>query len=331
MSKIAFFSSQAYDKEYFKNANCQHIFEFFETPLEPKTVNLAKGFDGVCVFVNDHLDAEVIGLLKEAGIGLIALRCAGFNNVDLDAAKNHEIRVMRVPSYSPESVAEHTLAIIMTLARKTHKAYNRVREGNFSLVNLDGMLLHGKTMGVIGTGKIGRAFCQIALGLGMKVLANDKYPSEDLSGVNYVDLDELLYQSDVISLQCPLTPETHHLINKNTLGKMKKGCMLINTSRGKLIDTAAAIEALKIGQLGALGIDVYEEEEHLFFRDLSEQIIQDDHISRLIAFPNVLITAHQAFFTSESMQEIVKTTINNIDKFETKQISENDVNIELLT
>lgn len=332
MSKIAFFSTQPYDREHFEKLTTHHKLEFFETRLGIKTVNLAQGYDGVCVFVNDKIDAQVIDQLKTMNVKLVALRCAGFNNVDLKAARKAGIRVMRVPAYSPEAVAEHAVALIMALARKTHKAYNRVREGNFSLVKLNGFVLHGKTIGVLGTGKIGQAFCRIMQGFGMHILAFDKYPSPEMQamGVEYVSLEDLLSQSQIVSLHCPLTPETHHIINTQSLAQMKTGAMLINTSRGKLIDTAAVIDALKDQKLGSLGIDVYEQEEKLFFRDLSEQIIRDDQISRLMGFPNVLVTAHQGFFTEESMEEIAHTTLQNFNDFEAGNKSENEVSCELI-
>lgn len=332
MARIAVFSTQAYDKIFFDNAQTEHEFEYFETRLRPQTVNLAQGFDGVCAFVNDRINAETLKLLAEANIKLVALRCAGFNNVDLREAENNGIRIMRVPAYSPEAVAEHALALIMTLARKTHKAYNRVRDGNFSLVNLNGFIIHKKTVGVIGTGQIGKAFCRIMNGMGANIIAYDKYPSEELEkmGVKYTSLEEVLKNSDIVSLHCPLTPETHHIINKNSLSLMKNGAMLVNTSRGKLVDTSSVIDALREEKLGHLAIDVYEEEEKLFFRDLSEKIIRDDQISRLMQFPNVLVTAHQGFFTKESMEQITQTTIKNIDDFMEGKESDNEVNCKMI-
>ncbi len=332
MARIAFFSTQNYDRQFFESQNSKHRFEFFENRLKSKTVDLARDFDGVCVFVNDRLDEEVLKALAEVGVKLVALRCAGFNNVDLKAAENNGIRVMRVPAYSPQAIAEHALALIMTLSRRTHKAYNRVRDGNFSLERLMGFTIYGKTTGVIGTGQIGRAFCNIMLGLGTRVIAYDKYPSEEMikKGVEYMELDQVLAQSDILSLHCPLTPETHHLINKDTLQKMKKGAMLVNTGRGKLVNTAAVINSLKEEHLGSLAIDVYEEEEKLFFRDLSDYVIRDDQIAQLMIFPNVLITAHQGFFTKESMEEITRITMKNFDDFEQGKDSENDVNCKLI-
>ncbi len=332
MANIAFFSTQPYDRQFFEKAETSHKFEYFETRLRPQTVKLARGFDGVCVFVNDRLNAETLQLLAEADIKLVALRCAGFNNVDLKEAQKQGIRVMRVPAYSPEAVAEHALALIMTLARKTHKAYNRVRDGNFSLVRLTGFTIHGKTTGVIGTGQIGKAFCRIMLGMGAKVVAYDKYPSDDMKslGVQYKPLEEVLKESDIVSLHCPLTPETHHIINKESLSIMKPEAMLVNTSRGKLVDTSSVIEALKDEKLGQLAIDVYEQEEKLFFRDLSEQIIRDDQISRLMNFHNVLITAHQGFFTKESMEQITQSTLENINDFIAGKPSDNEVSCDLI-
>ncbi len=332
MARIAFFSTQPYDRQFFEKVKTDHEFEFFETRLRPQTVNLAADFDGVCVFVNDRINEETLRLLSESNVNLVALRCAGFNNVDLKAAKKYNVRVMRVPAYSPEAVAEHALALIMGLARKTHKAYNRVRDGNFSLVRLNGFTIHKKIVGVIGTGQIGKAFCRIMLGMGANVIAYDKYPSEEMKemGVLYSSLEEVLQKADIVSLHCPLTPETHHIIRSETLSLMKPEAMLINTSRGKLVDTSSVINALKEQKLGSLGIDVYEEEEKLFFRDLSEQIIRDDQISRLMIFPNVLITAHQGFFTNESLEEITRTTLQNIDDFLAGNESPNEVSCELI-
>ena len=327
--KVAMFSTKSFDREYFNRFNVpgEHDFTFFEAPLNENTTNLAQDYAGVCVFVNDKVNNQVIGSLRENGVKLIALRCAGFNNVDLRTAKEFSIPVVRVPAYSPYAVAEHAVALILTLNRKTHKAFNRIREHNFSLERLVGFDLHGKTVGVVGTGQIGGIFCQNMLGFGCAVLAFDQYPDDILAqkGVKYVTFDELLKQSDIISLHCPLTPETFHLIGKKEIGLMKKGVMLINTSRGALINTKAAIKALKNGHLGYLGIDVYEQEEHLFFRDLSERIIQDDLISRLLTFPNVLITAHQGFFTNEALEEITKVTLKNLSQFEKGEKLENEI------
>lgn len=329
--KIAVFSTKPYDAEYLDKYNSNNItFKYFDVPLNADTVKLTSEYDGICIFVNDKAGTEVIEKLAENGIQLIVLRCAGFNNVDLETAKKKGIKIYRVPAYSPDAVAEHALALIMTLNRKTHKAYNRVRDGNFSLDRLKGFDLNGKTVGVIGTGKIGAIFARIMWGIGCNVVAFDKYPSEELKkiGVTYLELDELLAKSDVISLHCPLMESTKHIINKNTLAKMKDGVMLINTSRGALIETVDALEALKTGKLGYLGIDVYEQEEQLFFEDLSESIIQDDLIMRLISFPNVLITSHQGFFTEEALQQIAMTTLKNIDDFSNGTENNNQVKIQ---
>jgi D-lactate dehydrogenase len=327
--KIALFSSTSYDREYFEGANRAYKFDIthFETRLRISTAHLAAGFEAVIVFVNDAIDRQTIGILKSHGIGLVALRCAGFNNVDLAAASEAGIRVVRVPAYSPEAVAEHALALILTLNRKTHRAYNRVRDGNFSLDRLTGFNLAGKTVGIIGTGKIGTTFASIMKGIGCRVVAYDPYPDKVLmkSGLEYMSLEDLLSGSDIISLHCPLTPQTTYLINAHTLGMMKPGVMLINTSRGALIKTYDVISALKSGQLGYLGIDVYEQEEKLFFRDRSEQILQDDEIARLMTFPNVLITAHQAFLTSEALEQIASTTMKNIYAFKAGDELQNEL------
>lgn len=315
--KIVFFSAQPYDTLFFNRYNSTPGLElvFQEARLTERTINLVDGADAVCVFVNDKVTAAVCKQLSAKGVKVIALRCAGFNNVDLEAAKTNGLKVCRVPAYSPEAVAEHALALILTLNRKTHKAYNRVREQNFSLNGLLGFNLHGKTVGVIGTGNIGKAFCRIMLGMGCKVQAFDLIANKDLEalGVTYHPLAEV-FKSDIISLHCPLNNQTEHLIKDDTIAMMKKGVMLINTSRGGLVDTKAAIKGLKSGQIAYLGIDVYEQEEHLFFRDLSSAVIQDDEIQRLTSFPNVLITAHQAFFTDEALSQIATTTLNNVQQ-----------------
>jgi len=314
--KISFFSTQPYDKQFFDRFNDTFGFEleYFETQLNGQTVSLINDAVAVCVFVNDRLDAKVIQQLAEKGVSIIALRCAGFNNVDLAAAKKYNIRVCRVPAYSPEAVAEHAVAMILTLNRKIHKAYNRVREQNFSLNGLLGFDLHGRTVGVIGTGNIGKAFCHIMLGFGCNVLAFDIIANKELeaAGVVYLPAIDLLPRADIISLHCPLIEQTKHIVNANTIAMMKKNVMLINTSRGGLIDTASVIAALKSGQIGYLGIDVYEQEESIFFRDLSSDIITDDAIQRLMSFPNVLVTAHQAFFTEEALTQIAVTTLKNV-------------------
>lgn len=315
--KIAVFSTCQYDEEYLSRFNTGHELSFFTVPLTEDTAKLAEGFDGICVFVNDSINAAVLNRLHANGLKLIALRCAGFNNVDIATATQLGIPVLRVPAYSPEAVAEHAMALILTLNRKTHKAYNRVREGNFSLERLMGFNLHGRKVAVIGTGNIGAAFCRILAGFGCRISAYDLYPSEALkeTGVQYGNLEETLADADVVALHCPLTEQTNHLINAESLKLFKHGAMLINTSRGGLVDTKAVIEALKTGQLGALGLDVYEQEGKLFFQDRSEDVIQDDLITRLISFPNVLITSHQGFFTKEAMEQIARTTFGNLDAF----------------
>ncbi|MDM1395728.1 2-hydroxyacid dehydrogenase [Myroides odoratimimus] len=320
--KIAFFSTQPYDVTFFDKENKQFGFEleYFETGLDEQTVNvITEGTDVVCVFVNDKVDAEVISNLAKKDVKYIALRCAGFNNVDLDAAHKHNIRVCRVPAYSPEAVAEHTLAMLFTINRKIHKAYNRVREQNFSLNGLLGTNIYKKTVGIIGTGNIGAVFCRMMKALGTEVLAYDIYKNEQLEaeGIRYVELEELFTKSDIISLHCPLTPDTMHLINEDTISKMKDGVMLINTSRGKLIDTHAIIQGLRAKKIGALGIDVYEQEEKVFFRDLSGTILEDERLQLLTSFPNVLVTAHQAFFTDEALTQIAFITLDNLKQLKT--------------
>lgn len=312
--KIAFFSTQSYDRETFDRFSGEggQQLHYFTATLDEQTIRLAEGFEIICVFVNDRLHADIIRHLAGTGLKLIALRCAGFNNVDLAAANEAGVRVVRVPAYSPQAVAEHALALILTLNRKTHKAYNRVREGNFSLERLTGFNLRGRTVGVIGTGLIGSTFAQVIHALGMHVLAYDIQPNPELTFAEYVSLEELLSRSDIISLHCPLNASTRYLIREETLSLMKDGVMLINTGRGALVHTKDVIEALKSGKIGFLGLDVYEQEEHLFFRDLSEIIIQDDTIARLMSFPNVLITAHQAFLTQEALDQIAQTTLESI-------------------
>ena len=325
--KIAFFSTKSYDREFFDKYVSTHEIIYFEAPLNEQTANLATGCNAVCVFVNDKLNAGIIAELKKAGVQLITLRCAGFNNVDLAAAKANDIKVVRVPAYSPHAVAEHAVALILTLNRKTHKAYNRVREGNFSLERLTGFDLYGKTVGVIGTGKIGESFCDIMLGFGCRVMAFDLVENKQLAvkGVEFLPLIEVFEQADIISLHCPLNEQTKHIINGQTIQMMKEGMMLINTSRGGLIDTMSVIHALKTGRIGYLGLDVYEQEEKLFFNDLSENIIQDEVIMRLLSFPNVLITSHQGFFTEEALTQIAQTTLSNIDAFEAGTVLKNAV------
>jgi D-lactate dehydrogenase len=327
--KIAVFSTHSYDREYLLEVSGHHQFVFFEVQLNIDTVNLTQGFDAVCVFVNDHVGANVIEQLKKNGIKAIALRCAGFNNVDLQAAKNANIVVVRVPAYSPEAVAEHAMALILTLNRKTHKAYNRIRENNFSLERLTGFNLYKKTVGVVGTGLIGSAFCRILKGFGCHIIAYDLIENPEMKtlGVQYVSMDDLLAQSDIISLHCPLSPATQHLIDAKSFAKMKDGVMLINTSRGALINTKDAISALKRKKIGYLGIDVYEQEENLFYKDLSEYIIPDDTIARLMSFPNVMMTSHQGFFTKEALSQIASITIGNLDDIEQNRLCPNVVNV----
>ncbi|MEP3371510.1 MAG: 2-hydroxyacid dehydrogenase [Maribacter dokdonensis] len=325
----AIFSTKSYDQEYFEkyNAEYDYNFSFYETALNPDTAKLSADCNVVCVFVNDVVNEETIKILSANGIKLIALRCAGYNNVDLEAADKEGIKVVRVPAYSPEAVAEHALALILTLNRKTHKAYNRVREGNFSLKNLIGFNLSNKTIGIIGTGKIGATFSKLLKGFGSKLIAYDIAENEELvaAGVEFLPLEEVFQQSDIISLHCPLNKHTKHIINKASIAKMKDGVMIVNTSRGALIKTEDAIAGLKDRKIGYLGIDVYEQEENLFFEDHSEHIIQDDMILRLLSFPNVLITSHQAYFTKEAMDQITTITLNNIKSFETGSELENEV------
>ncbi|MDZ8239124.1 MAG: 2-hydroxyacid dehydrogenase [Nostoc sp. ChiQUE01a] len=318
--KVAVFSTKAYDRQFLSavNSSNQHELVFFEPRLNRDTAILAAGFPAVCVFVHDQVDALTLELLASGGTHLVVLRCAGFNNVDLQAAADLEVSVVRVPAYSPYGVAEHAVGLILSLNRKIHRAYNRVRESNFSLDGLLGFNLHQRTVGIIGTGKIGLILGQIMKGFGCQLLAYDVYRNSELEalGGKYVELPELFANSDVISLHCPLTPETHHLINAEAIEQIKPGVMLINTSRGALIDTQAVIEGLKSGKIGYLGVDVYEQESELFFEDLSGEIIQDDIFQRLTTFPNVLITGHQAFFTAEALHNIAQTTFANITDIE---------------
>ena len=326
--KIAVFSAKKYDQESFKLwADPSLEFSFFDVPLNLHSAGLTVGCQAVCVFVNDDLSKPVLTQLNAMGVGMIALRCAGFNNVDLATAKELGLRVARVPAYSPEAVAEHTVAMILCLNRKLHKAYNRVRDDNFALDGLLGFNLHGKTVGLIGTGRIGVATAKILLGFGMQLLCYDVQKDESLlkAGVQYVPLAELWTQSDIISLHCPLTPQTQHLINDHSLAQMKDGVMLINTSRGGLIDTKAVIKALKSRKIGYLGLDVYEQEADLFFQDLSGQLIDDEVFKRLLTFPNVLITGHQAFFTQEALQQICQITSDNLLAFKANKLSGNEL------
>jgi D-lactate dehydrogenase len=318
--RVAVFSSKHYVQEYFQQANrtAKHELVFFESRLTDLTTPLAEGFPAICTFVNDFLDAKVLLSLARQGTKLIALRCAGFNQIDLQSAAQLGLTVARVPAYSPHAVAEHAIALLLALCRHLHRAYNRVREGNFALDGLLGMELHGRTAGVVGTGKIGAIVAKILAGFGCKLLGFDvvQNPEVASAGLEYVTLDELFSRSDIISLHCPLMPATHHLIDDESLARMKRGVILINTSRGPLIDTKAAIRALKSGKLGALGLDVYEEEADLFFEDLSNRVIQDDVFSRMLTFPNVIITGHQAFFTETALAAIAEDTLANITAFE---------------
>lgn len=313
--RVAFFDVKPYDRPYFEKFGKENkiSFKYFEARLQPDTADLARGYDGVCVFVNDVIDRCVIDSLCSMDVGFIALRCAGSNNVDLKHARGR-IRVMRVPSYSPYAIAEHAMALLLTSVRRIHKAYARTKDFNFSLVGLTGFDLHGKTVGIIGTGRIGRVFADICLGFGMNVLAYDKSPA-NISGIRYVGLDELFDKSDVISLHCPLTDETYHIIDSHSLSRCKSGVILLNTSRGALVDAEALLTAIKSRKVGAACLDVYEEESDLFFEDRSGHIIDDDILSGLISMPNVIVTSHQAFLTEDALIAIAKTTVENISEF----------------
>lgn len=326
--RVIVFSCKPFERDPLQQANAGHghDLELIETSLTERTSGLASGRGCVCAFVNDRLDAGVLRTLRAGGTALIALRSAGFNHVDLAEAERLGMTILRVPAYSPHAVAEHTVGLILTLNRKLHRAYARVREHNFAIDGLMGFDLNGKTAGIVGTGKIGAVVSRILTGFGCRVLGFDPSPNEECTriGVRYVPLDELLTESDIVLIHCPLTPQTHHLFDAQALGRMKQGAMLINTSRGAVVDTRALIGALKSGRLGHLGLDVYEEEGDLFFRDLSEQVLQDDVLARLLTFPNVVITAHQGFFTREAVNEIARTTIGNITAFERGRVDENN-------
>lgn len=327
--KIALFSAKAYDRDYFEQTNQQFGYkvDYYDVRLEPKTLRLAHGYPVVCAFVNDDLSRPVLAELAANGTRLLAMRCAGYNNVDLEAAKEYGITVVRVPAYSPEAVAEHSVGLMMTLNRRIHKAYQRTRDANFALDGLVGFNMFGKTAGIIGTGKIGIATLRILKGFGMRLLVSDPFQNQaalDL-GAEYVDLDTLFRESDVISLHCPLFKENHHMLNAEAFGKMKKGVMIINTSRGALLNAQDAIEALKQGKIGALGLDVYEEESELFFEDKSNEVITDDTFRRLSACHNVLFTGHQAFLTKEALLSIAATTLNNAKAFAANEKSGNEV------
>ncbi len=323
--KYAFFDTKSYDKPSFE-AYAERAgikFKYYEAKLDVDTVDLAKGCDGVCIFVNDTANREVIDRLSELGVKAIALRCAGFNNVDIRYADG-KLAVFRVPAYSPNAVAEHAMAMLLTLVRRTHKAYIRTRDFNFSLKNFTGFDLHGRTMGVVGTGRIGRVFIDICRGFGMRVLAYDKFPSAD-PRCEYVSLDKLFAQSDIISLHCPLTDETDHIINRDSIAKMKKGVYIINTSRGALIDSEALLEGIKARKVGGACLDVYEEESDIFFEDRSGHIVEDDTLARLLFMPNVLITSHQAYLTEEALDAIAAVTVENILEFHEHGHTKNDV------
>ena len=314
--KIAFFDTKPYDRPAFEKYGAEQgiKFKFFETKLNEDTVDLAQGYDGVCVFVNDTVNAAVIDRLCELGINIVALRCAGFNNVDMKYAHGR-VHVLRVPAYSPYAVAEHTMAMLLTSIRRIHKAYIRTRDFNFSLAGLTGFDLHGKTVGVIGTGRIGRVFIDICRGFGMKVLAYDKFPAEGLDNgdtIRYVGTDELFEKSDIISLHCPLTEDTYHIINEASLAKCRQGVVILNTSRGALVDAEALLAGIKSRKVGAACLDVYEEESDFFFEDYSGHIMEDDTLARLISMPNVIVSSHQAFLTEEALENIAETTVKNL-------------------
>lgn len=323
--KVLVYDTKPYDREYLNAANANYGYElkFLESRLTPDTAKLSVGYDAVCAFVNDDVSAKTIDVLSECGVRLIAMRCAGFNNVDMKHAYNR-IHVVRVPKYSPYAVAEHAIALLMTLNRRTHRAYIRTRDHNFTLSGLLGFDLHGKTVGVIGTGQIGRCFIDICRGFGMKILAYDPYPAKNVD-YSYVSLDELFKSSDIISLHCPLTPETHHIINAETLTKLKKGVVILNTSRGALIDTQALLDGLKTEKIGGAALDVYEEESEVFFEDCSNQVILDDQLMLLLGFNNVIITSHQAFFTREALDKIGEITLMNLKQFDSKEQLDNEI------
>lgn len=325
MKTIGFFDTKPYDRIWFDALNEHYDIRYFEHRLTPETAVLAKGCDGVVAFVNDRIDRSTIDGLTAAGVGVVAMRCAGYNNVDVKAAQG-KLTLMRVPAYSPYAVAEHAFALLLALNRKIHKAYIRTRDFNFSLNGLMGVDLHGKTLGVIGTGKIGQVMITIGKGFGMKILAYDPYPLEG-ADFEYVPLAELLKRSDVISLHCPLTRETYQLLNAERLAQTKKGVMILNTSRGKLIDSEALLDALNRGQVKAAGLDVYEEEEEVFFEDVSDTPVQDETLSLLVSRPNVIITSHQAFLTEEALYHIAEVTLSNLDAFFAGQKSENEIRI----
>lgn len=323
MKKVAFFDTKPYDRTWFDALGKNYEITYFEEKLNHHTAKFTDGFDAVCAFVNDRVNALAIERLYNNGVQLIAMRCAGYSNVDVKAAFQ-KLHIVRVPAYSPHAVAEHTMGLLLTLNRRLHKAYNRTREFNFSIVGLTGTDLYGKTVGVIGTGKIGRTFIDICRGFGMRVLAYDKFPAKD-SGLDYVELDTLLRESDVISLHCPLTPDTRHILNRDAFSKMKQGVFILNTSRGALIDSEALLDALNSRTVGGAGLDVYEEEANLFYEDCSDTIIHDDTLALLVSRPNVILTAHQAFLTEEALHNIAEETIKNLDAFFSGAPLENEI------
>lgn len=336
MNKIAFFDAKPYDIDSFKSTvkseNKDFEITFFKNHLDSSTINLVNGFEIICLFVNDQVTAEMMSVLKKNGVKLIALRCAGYNNIDLKASAAHNIRVVRVPSYSPHAVAEHALALMMTLNRKTHKAYGRTRDSNFTIGGLLGFDMAGKTAGIIGTGQIGKVLIKILRGLEMRVLAYDVVEDSALAktlGFEYVPLEKLFKDSEIISLHCPLNKQTEHIINAKSIALMKKGVMIINTGRGKLIDTQDLIQGLKSNHVGFAGLDVYEEESQYFFEDFSQNVLNDDVLARLLTFNNVLITSHQAFFTAEAMHNIALTTLQNIKDFIAHKPLVNEVQVSL--
>ncbi|MDQ7988353.1 MAG: 2-hydroxyacid dehydrogenase [Candidatus Dactylopiibacterium sp.] len=330
--RIAVFDTHPYDERALSEANAagEHVLEFFEERLHDKTVELAHGFDAVCPFVNCRLTASVLQRLAESGVRLVLLRASGFNGIDVAAADANGIQVARVPAYSPEAVAEHAFALMLTLVRKTHRAYNRVREQNFSLDSLEGFTLHGKTFGALGAGRIGQAALRIARGFGCRTIAYDPWHNPQIAadiGFEYAGLERVLEESDILSLHLPLTSESHHIINAASLARTRRGVVILNTSRGGLIDSAALIDALKSGQVGGVGLDVYELEEGVFFHDLSDRPLQDDQLARLMIFPNVLITSHQGFLTVEALRAIAETTLGNASAFERGEVLANRVQI----
>lgn len=326
--RIAFFGTKEYDKKIFNQIlpEYKHEIKFYRPKLSPETAIMAQSYDAVCGFVNDIISGETLKILAQHQIKLLLLRCAGYNNVDLEAAKNYGITVLNVPSYSPEAVAEHTMALVLSANRKIHKSYNRIKENNFSLEGLNGINLHGKKAGIIGTGKIGIAFARICAGFGMSILGYDKYKNPDVEDlIQYVELEEILAKTDLISLHCPLTDSTKYIINKDNIAKMKDGVILVNTSRGGLIRTEDLINGIKANKFSAVGLDVFEEETNLVFDDHSNDILNNTTVARLASFPNVVVTSHQGFFTNEALDAIARTTLNNANEFENNVILSNQL------